>query len=265
VAADRASRTKALWSGAATVAVLAVVLIVLGLFGPFASKKPSTQNPAVTNPQVTPSQALYQQAVEAQASGDTVRAAALAQEALDADPGNAQARALVAATKQPTPAPNVTPTVPDGSGTTTPAADPDAAFRKKYENLASLIPTIQPGITLDYPAQLERDITISGNLAPPSKSISQVSWAVHDLKTTAAAKAFVTKTSKTSFPKNPATVTIHGTNGYFGTDGTRFATVSFARGRYAFEVLVTTNGVAPKTVKAAAIRAAEAFPESPAL
>ncbi len=127
-----------------------------------------------------------------------------------------------------------------------------------------MLPTAQAGITLDYPAQFGRDITISGNVVPPSKSISQVSWAVHDLKTTAGAKSFVTKTSKKSFPKNPGTVTVHGTKGYFGTDGTRFATVSFARGRYAFEVLVTVNGVAPKTIKAAAIKAANAFPESPA-
>ncbi len=115
MAADRASRTKALWSGAATVVVLAVVLIALGLFGPFGSKKPSTQSPVVTSPPVTASQTLYQQALQAQSSGDMTRTAELAQAALDADPSNADAKALLAAVKRPVPIATIT--TPGGSGT----------------------------------------------------------------------------------------------------------------------------------------------------
>ena len=41
-------------------------------------------------------------------------------------------------------------------------------------------------------------------------------------------------------------MSIDGAPGYFGTDGTRYATYVYVRGRYAFEVLVTGNGRNPK-------------------
>ena len=48
--------------------------------------------------------------------------------------------------------------------------------------------------------------------------------------------------SKKSFDKDGTSVSIDGAPGYFGTDGTRYATCVYVRGRYAFEVLVTGNG-----------------------
>ncbi len=261
---DRTSRTKALWSGAATVAVLAVVLIVFGLVGPLRSKQPAGEAPLAVEQPATTSQMLYQQAVQAEASGETTKAAELAQAALAADPGNAAARTLLDKIAQgPTdPAPN--PDEPDASIDETPAVDPDAAFRKKYENLAALLPTNAAGFSYDIPLQFGPDITMSGNQVPASKTITLISWAAHDLKTAAAAKSFITKTSKQSFPEDGASVTVNGKKAYFGTDGTRFATVAFARGRYAFEVLVTVSGADPVTAKAIASEAARVFPATPA-
>jgi hypothetical protein len=68
--------------------------------------------------------------------------------------------------------------------------------------------------------------------------------------------------SKGSFPKDGAVVNVRGTTGYFGTDGMRFASVAFRRGRYVFEVIVTSSGP-PAGVKALAEQAAAAFPASP--
>jgi hypothetical protein len=263
VKADRASRTKALWSGAATVAVLALVLIGLGLLGPLRGKQPSSQNPITLSTQTATSQGLYQQAVQAQASGDLTRAAQLAQAALEADPNNSEAKVLLRAVKNTNAGSTTTSTTPTSSSATTPAADPDAVFRKKYENLMSLLPTGTPGFAFDPAMQFGPDITMSGNRVPGVRGTTQIAWAVHDMKTSAAAKSFVTKTSKKLFQKDAGSVTVHGVKRYFGTDGTRFATVSFARGRYAFEVLITVNGIDPKTVKAVASEAANAFPESP--
>lgn len=255
------SRTKALWSGAITVAVLAVALIVLGLFGPLRGKTPSSQIPAASNSPAATSQSLYQQALQAQASGDLTRTAELAQSALDADPNNTEAKALLETAAKAVASSATTP--PLNSSTSTSAADPDKEFRTEYADLASLLPTRQPGFSFDYPVQLGRDITMSGNRVPSVKTITQIAWSVHDLKSATAARSFVTRTSKVLFPKNASLVTIHGTKAYFGTDGTRFATIAFARGRYAFEVLVTVSGAAPKTTKVVASEAANAFPESP--
>ena len=54
-------------------------------------------------------------------------------------------------------------------------------------------------------------------------------------------------------------MSIDGAPGYFGTDGTRYATCVYVRGRYAFEVLVTGNGKDPKELRTLAQEAAKAF------
>ncbi len=266
MALDRQKRTKVLLTGAVTVAVLAAVLIVAGLFGPLRS---GTSGPGSTS--IDESQQLYQQALVAQASGDTSQAAVLAQQAVDANPENASAKALLAQVKKPATTPTTNPGTNTGTDTdadtgaeTSPTVDVDAAFRKNYEDLKVLVPAMAAGFVLDTPLQMERDLNMSGNVDPANKTITQVSWAVHDFKTESKAKAFVTKTSKKSFPKDSGTVSVGTTKAYFGTDGTRFATVSFARGRYAFEVLVTTANTDPIKAKDIAIAAAKAFPASPA-
>jgi hypothetical protein len=261
VALDRRSRTKALLSGAATVAVLAVVLIALGLMGPLRSK-PAVQPsvlPGVS--QSAQSDAFYQQAVVAQASGDLTRTAELAQQAVNADPNNAPAKKLLEETKAKI-SETATPQTP--SNTTTRTANPDTAFLTRYSDLRALLATSVAGFQFDPSVQFKRDLTVSGSPVPSDAKITQVAWSVHDMGTVAAAKAFVTNTSKKLFAKDAATVTIRGRTAYFGTDGTRFATISYARGRYAFEVLVTVKSVKPSSVKATTLQAANAFRESPA-
>ena len=258
---SRASRSKALLSGAVTVALLALVLIGLGLFGPWRDRSPSQKSSQVG--QTVSGATLYQQALDAESSGDLTRTAVLAQSAVDADPSNADAKALLlrvntARSSGSTP----TTTSPAGSRPATNAVDPNAAFLKKYKNLASLLPTRQAGYAFDYPAQVGRDISVSGNVLPSKKGLSQIAWSVHDLGKVAAATAFRGKVSERLFSKNSASTSIHGASAYFGTDGTRFATVSFARGRYAFEVIVTVEGVPPKSFKTIALDAAKAFPFS---
>ena len=77
-----------------------------------------------------------------------------------------------------------------------------------------------------------------------------------------AAQKFLDGVSKGLYSKDPAVVTVRGVTGYFGTDGTRFATVAFRRGRYVFEVIVTSSGP-PADAKALAEKAAAAFPAAP--
>jgi hypothetical protein len=121
----------------------------------------------------------------------------------------------------------------------------------------------EPKAFKDYvmgvPVPTQRDVTVQ---ATPqfASSASLILWSVRDAKTPSAALKIIKKTSKSLFPHNSASVTVGGTAAYFGTDGTQFATVAFARGRYWFEVLVTANKTAPKNVRDVALRAAQAFP-----
>ncbi|MBS3974080.1 MAG: hypothetical protein KGZ89_04355 [Actinobacteria bacterium] len=73
------------------------------------------------------------------------------------------------------------------------------------------------------------------------------------------ARSYRDQVSKVVYPKNSAAVTVQGINGYFGTDGRSLATVSFTRGRFVFEVVVTAIGD-PAALKDAALRIASTFP-----
>ncbi len=233
-------------------------------FGPLARSSRARQTQAVTSPPAAASQTLYQQALQAQSSGDMVRTAELAQAALDADPNNAEAKALLGAAKKA--AQRLRRGIGDAerSGDSSCGSRSGRGVSQEVRESRVVDAHESPRLHSRFAAAVRRDITMSGNRVPASQGVTQLSWAVHDLKSEAAAKSFVAKTSKKAFPKNPGTVTVHGTKAYFGTDGTRFATVSFSRGRYAFEVLVTVNGVAPKTAKSVASEAAKVFPASPA-
>jgi len=269
LARSQASKTKALWSGAVTVAILAIVLIVFASISPLTSKKkPSTSGQPVASQPVDESTALYMQAVAAQKSGDLTRTAELARSAVQADPNNAEAAKLLeTVTKQQAAASKPDASTPSTGATGTPKPSPatDPVFLKVYKPLSVLLPTAAAGYSLGAPTELKGDVTMSGRPTSPNLPIYAVIWSAHDRKTAAKAKEFVTKTSKVAFPEDSASVTIDGVPGYFGTDGTKFATVSFARGRYAFELLVTSSpGYKPIDTKAAALAVARSFPDSPA-
>ena len=257
-----------MWSGAITVAVLAIVLIVFASISPLASRKPSTTagQPATSQP-VDESTALYMQAVAAQKSGDLTRTVELARSALQANPSNADAQRLLdAATKESVAGSSAKP--PTGStietGTTKPSAATDPLFLKIHKPLAVLLPTAIDGFDMGVPIESKGDVTKSGRPKNSKTPVYSIIVAAHDRKTYSSAKSFITKTSKVAFPKDSAAVTVDGVDGYFGTDGMKFATLSFARGRYAFEVLVTAStGYDPRETKSAALAAAKAFPDSP--
>ncbi len=267
------SRRKALWSGAATVAVLAVVLIGFGMFGPLSKSGKEAGSSSLTSPAQT-SQTLYQQALAAQRSGDLTRTAALAQAAVNADPTNSAAKALVALVAQQTASPTAPSNGGAGSGSgatpqTTPASRTassgvtvDPAFFKPIRNLSSVLPTAFPEFDLGQVVKIGADASVAGPAAHGGV-IKNISWSVHDRKTPAGAKSFVSKTSKVLFSRNAATVTLRGLSAYFGTDGTKFATISFVRGRFAFEVLATVQGAAPASAKSELVKAANAFPATP--
>jgi len=91
---------------------------------------------------------------------------------------------------------------------------------------------------------------------------SRIVMVVNDMGSVKAADDFIVNTSKKVYSKDGQAVTVDGAEGYFGTDGAALASVSFTRGRFVFEVLVTTSGQAPKNLKDIAMNAAAAYPDT---
>ena len=135
-------------------------------------------------------------------------------------------------------------------------------FAAQIADIAGLLPTSFSGYSVGAVAKSGSDVVVA---ATPSGSASaqRILWAVHDRGSTSAAKTFITKVSKATFPVDAGNVSVHGVQGYYGTDGIRFATLAFARGRYVFEVLGTASGSDPGLLHGTVVDAALAFPASP--
>lgn len=253
-----------MWSGAVTVAALAVVLIALSMISLPGSRQPSAPVDQLAPTEIAEqSRALYQQALEAERSGDTTRALEMAGSAVKLDPANAEARELLdRVSRQSAP---TSPSTPSTATTdTSPTAQSDALFLKAYKPLSRLMPKSAVGFDLGSYAEVDTEVTMSGSPTEGGQPVSVVLWAVHDFGTAAKATKFVSRVKTGAFTKNKATLSVDGVKAYFGTDGIRFATVAFARGRYAFEVIATTvKGAKPVQAKSIALEAARAFPDTP--
>lgn len=254
-ASKRRRRNRAILVGLATVVVLAVVITVASALAP--SKNKSTEPTLTASEQ---SDLLYKQALDAWQSGDATGAVALATQALDSNSNNADAKTLIVKIKQ-------SGSTQDSGGTKKPApsTQPTAAataFDKPIAKFAALLPSSYEGFDVGGVVAGKADADVSGS---PLKTgtIFRIAWAIHDRGTKAGAQSFITKSTKALYPKSPASVTVDGATGYFGTDGTQLAAVAYARGRYVFEVALTADGVAPETLKAEALKAAAAFADSP--
>ena len=125
--------------------------------------------------------------------------------------------------------------------------------------MTRLLPTAFSGFTFGTPTA---DKSSGVVVASPSSGggISHVQWSVYDRTNASGAAKFITKVSKSLYGRNGSSVKLDGVKGYFGTDGQRLAAVSFARGRYVFEVVLTSSTGSPLTLKAKALQAAATFP-----
>lgn len=212
---------------------------------------------------------FFDQAVAALASGETTEAADLLRLALVSDPDNSAARDELNRIYVATPTPSSSSS-PDNNlpGSNPPASNPTepntTGFDKPQADMGVLLPTT----LIDY--QLGERVVMAGEAQVPADPTAGASlgvvrralFSVHDRETTAAAKEFVTSVSKVAYPKNPQTITVNGVPAYFGTDGEIFAVVAFSRGRYAFEVILSSESGAPSALLNMAVKAAEAFPAS---
>lgn len=251
------SRTTLIRSGI-TVAVLVAAIVAGSLFAQ--SRRP----PAPATIQLSAEQqskADYDNAMSALSNEATETAIVLLERSVTLDPGNSAAKKQLAALKKSTPSaatPAPNPTTP-----ATKAPDPNAPdpFLGAIE-LKKLLPKAMEGYSLGYAQVVEPDALIPGEPTAADAAATGIVWYVHDLGSPQAAKAYADRVTRSAYTKNAATVNVRGVTGYFGTDGTRLATVVFSRGRYGFEVILTTPG-SPSDVRPLAEIAAAAFPSEP--
>lgn len=262
---DSAKRRRTLLRWSIVVAVGAVLIILVGTVGPVLLGQRGSQQPTATAAHDR-SEQLRSQAEALLASGETTAALVIAQSAVDADPANTAARALVdrisGAATAPAPTSTTTANPPSSSTTTTPNArprtSPDAGYLQPVSDMAALIPTAYAGWSFDQPLKFEDNVSVSASPEKAAAAGQKLQWTVRDEGSPAKARDFAARTSKRLYSKHPATVTVHGVSARYGTDGGVIASITYTRGRYVFELLFSTS-----VGRAAGVRAASAFRDTP--
>ncbi len=244
------------------VAIAAVIGLALLIFGVSAlsSSKKSTDTVATTNQLSAEAQAdlLAQRAVAAESANDTGTARSLAESALKLNAANQTAVAVVNRLNEADPGNTSADTKPDPGATTT--AD---TWSKSIKNMASVLPTAIAGWTAGDIVSQKGDAQVT--FTPDAEgsdggSAIRATFAVHDRGSAAKASTFVKSVDKKVYPGDGATMKFGSQSGYFGTDGARLAVAAFARGRYAFEVVVySQEGIKPSTLRPLAAKLAAAW------
>ena len=233
---------------------------------------------------------LYEQARLAAEEGDTDTALTLLKQVLAEDPDHERAAALLRrlgeeATADAEPADpdappdggDAAPSPPDGGdaapsppddGNATPAPPDDGdapapgppapPYLDPVSDLGLFLPEVIEG--WQRGGLVVNDMTAVAPFSPNrEREVTRAVFAVNDRETEAAAKRFVEEVSKRAYPSDGASVKVGVVDAYFGTDGTRLATVAFSRGRYAFEVILTADAVEPRTLRGVATDLAGEF------
>ncbi len=250
----------------AFVVLLAGVIYWLAAFGS-PSKSDNGNDPVAF--QLSPedeSARLTEQGLDALASGDTSAAAEFFAKATSLDPANTQAqdelRRITATSSSG--GTDTNGGGDSGDGGNGGGGDTQTGFMDPVSDMRKLLPKTIVGYELSLATALGPDATVSADPTEdgPSGTVIRALYSVHDAETEKAAQAYVTTVARTAFPQNGSDVTVDGAEGYFGTDGTRFASVSYVRGRFAFQVILTTDQGTPGSLFDFAVDAARAFPDS---
>ncbi|MDP2233469.1 MAG: hypothetical protein Q8K89_07525 [Actinomycetota bacterium] len=181
------------------------------------------------------------------ASGETTKALEMLRTRLVKVPSDLEALKLIKSiTDDGSPAspgnPSVIPT-----GSVTPGADDP--FLKPIADLATLLPSAAPGYVLGSPVKSETDASVPMDSDQSGAVFSRILASVHDRGNAAGALKFVTDVSRSAYPQDAAEFSYRGIPVYFGTNGQNSATAAFARGRYVFEVIITSAGGNPAELR----------------
>lgn len=225
---------------------------------------PSTPTEDVGLPPLALRSSGYEDALTLAESGETTAALQSLTAYLKENPEDKTAQRLLVRLRDESPGNASTDNDP-----TSPSDDPtspsdDPVWLNKVADIEALLPLVVDGLSRGSVVLGETDAVVPYDAqdAGDYAAARRVLYSVHDLKTAQAASSFENQVSKIVYPKNAQRVTIDGANAYFGTNGDALATVAYARGRYVFEVVITT-GIPPSEFKQQAVAIATAFPDSP--
>lgn len=251
---------------AAVVVSLAIVMAVAGALSSAPKDEPSSRIEPIP---ITD----FDRALELAQSGETSEALGVVERHLATNAGDDRAgrlrddlrRRLSLTADPPSADPGVDPD-PDVTPPPTPDVKPDPGtdWNAPVSDLAILMPSYIEGLVGGSPNRDKTDIVLPYDplpTGPYAETMLRVLVQVHDRGTAAAAARFRDEVSKVVYPDSAATVTVDGATGYFGTDGVSLATVSYARGRFVFEVVITAVE-SPASLKSAAVNIAKSFPDS---
>jgi hypothetical protein len=135
------------------------------------------------------------------------------------------------------------------------------AWSQPVASLASLLPKSIAGYKTGIVEKSKGSAIVPlvpTDTGPAAGKATMAVLTVFDKKTVAAAKSYVDEFQR-AYPKDLASVTVGTLSGRFGTDGSHLAAVTFSRGRYAFEIVLTATRGAPLGLKTVTLQVAEAF------
>lgn len=238
--------------------VVALALVILAVAAVSAPKKSAPTTSEVST--LDQADRLAEDAAGALSREDTQTALDLATRALALDPGNGTAARIIDVAEKAEQ--ETSKTAPDPSSGATPSVDPYASVVK---DIAKLLPARLTDWTRGQQVVQggEALVTFEPNVGSRDEGTAvRVLVSSHDRGSSASAKEFVNKVTKTAFPVAGSSVQV-GTvaDGYTGVDASRQVVVGFARGRYAFEViLVPQQGVKADAAKVLAAAIAGRHP-----
>ena len=252
---------------AGIVALAAIILVSSAVSKPKSSQSPT----ASAVGQQMESETLTDRGFTALSANDTATAETLLQRAVALNPQNKRAATALVRIRQATASETrqspATGGTSDGGGSTgssggTSGSKPKPGPFDAKVNISQLLPVAAAGYVMDAPQIVGSDASVSGD---PSSGGVRVIWAVHDRGSAAIASRFISAVSKRAYPKNAKTAVVDGASAYLGTDGRRFATAAYVRGRYVFEVIVSVANAGSdiSNVLPTAQAAAALFPDEP--
>jgi hypothetical protein len=258
-------------------AILAVIIYVISSLSPMKGGR-STSEEATRSRAAAARVALLSQAQVAQDSGDTTTAAELAARAYALDPTDTTAKALLASIERQKKQEAADATSASGLEEGSAATDGkrtaggsiktegpwDEGWKVSVASVSAQLPAKFEGWLMGSVVDDRTDPSVFAEPKSRSAQATRITWSVHESSSEKNADQFIRKTSEVLYPKSSFVQEVDGAPVYFGTDGARYATVAYVRGRYVFEVLLSAaDGVKPGVLGDLAIDAAGAFPDSP--
>jgi flagellar basal body-associated protein FliL len=246
-------RIKAILGTVITAFVLAGVIFFLWA----ASSPQERKNQSTTTIQLSPSQKsdeAYKRGLRSMESSDTTGAIAAFKTAVQLDPNNDSAKSKLKDAETAQKAKQSATSGSSSSGTTKKSID----YGKKVSSLSSLLPTKVAAYELGPATSAGNDSARSGT-PTDGGSVTRALWTVHYFDSDDKAAEFVQNVTKSVYARDEKTVTVNGVSAFFGTDGTRFATVAYRKKHYVFEVVLTTPSGNPAQIQPQTVAAGAAF------